>query len=99
MNGRQETGNQPDPDVVAKAVAEDQLQLTREEWILTRPWRHGKHCDTIICDPPPSQPGPSGEVYFYGGTAVLMACPLPIRQHVLDLHNQFIGFDKATETA
>jgi len=93
MSGTQPTGGQPKPEAVEEAHAESMgLALTREQWILTRPWRLGKTCGSVVCDPPPGQPDTDGSVKFYGGECILESCPMAVRKQIVRLHNLAIGF-------
>ena len=65
--------------------------LTREQWMLTQPWRIGTACGSVVCDPPPGQPDMDGTVRCYGGLPVLESCPLAVGKQIVRLHNLAVG--------
>lgn len=71
------------------------LVLTREQWMLTQPWRQGKsNFGAIVCDPQPGLGDEHGDIEFYGGLCVLESCPPKVMRHILDLHNEAIGYGR-----
>ena len=89
-------GGQPTIEAVRTAHADSMgLVLTREQWMLTQPWKQGDNCGAIVCEPPKGQPDMKGDFAFYGGLPVLESCPPSVLRHIVDLHNLAIGF-KAT---
>ena len=95
MTGTQPTGNQPNPSLVEDAINEDQMQMTREQWILTQPWKLGiGYWQAIVCEPPPGYVDTQGLVRFCGGLPVTESCQRNVAAQIVELHNTAIGFGK-----
>jgi len=93
-----ETGGQPSgEDVVAAYEKNQRLLLTLDQHRLTQPWRlstvkYGHHMGAIVCNPPPGYDDCVGSVEFYGGMPICENCPKLLAEHIITLHNEYIGF-------
>ena len=98
---RLRTGGQPTPEAVPEAPRESQPLLTREQWMLTQPWRDGKEGSggAVVCDRPPEtveEPTRMEFYDYYGGLCVFESCPDAVRQQIIRLHNLAIGYGQDT---